>query len=728
MSTGTETTRHYRTCTLCEAMCGLVIETSGNEVRSIRGDKDDVLSKGHICPKAVALQDIQQDADRLRQPMRRTPTGWEPMAWDEAFDEVVRRLKDVRKKHGRNAVGVYQGNPTVHNYGSMIFGPNFFRTLKTRNRFSATSVDQLPHQLAAFFMFGHQLLVPIPDIDHTDFLLILGANPAASNGSLMSAPGAADRIKAIRRRGGKAVLVDPRRTETAPLVDTHHFIRPGTDVLLLMAMLQTIFDEGLDHPGELAGITDGIDTLRALVADTTPEQVAPHVGISADDIRSLAREFAGAKKAVCYGRFGVSTQAFGGVTHWLINVLNLVTGNLDRPGGAMFTLPAVDIVGLTKKAKGGFRGGYGRWHSRVRKLPEFAGELPVAALAEEILTEGEGQIRALVTSAGNPVLSTPNGSQLDQALEGLEFMVAIDFYINETTRHADIILPPTPPLEHDHYDLVFHVLAIRNTAKYSPATLPASAGTRHDWQIFLELQRRMEGGGLRNRIQYEALRRMGPRGILALGLRSGPHGAKANPLSTGLTFTRLRKQPHGIDLGPLEPQLPHRLATTDGRIQAAPTELVDDVKRVRARFFGATGSADDSAVDENMDLSLIGRRHVRSNNSWMHQYERLVKGPDRCTLLMHPADAHARGLTDGARIRLTSRIGSVDAPLEISDSMMPGVVSLPHGWGHNRPGTRVGMAEAHAGVSLNDVTDDRAVDPLAGTAVLNGIPVRVESA
>jgi anaerobic selenocysteine-containing dehydrogenase len=713
------TTTHCRTCTLCEAMCGLVLETDGGRVVSVRGDAEDPFSRGHICPKGVALGDVHADPDRLRQPMRRTSAGWRAIPWDEALDEATQRLRAVQREHGRDAVAVYQGNPTVHNYGTLLFAPGFVRALGTRNRFSATSVDQLPHHVAAYSMFGHQLLIPIPDLDRTDFFLVLGANPAVSNGSLMSAPDAAGRIKAIRRRGGIVVVIDPRRTETAALADRHHFIRPGTDALLLMALLHVVFAEGLDRPGRLAGFTEGVDAARAAVAELSPERAAAATGIAADDIRALARAFAAAPSAVCYGRCGVSTQEFGGLAHWLINLLNLVTGNLDRPGGAMFTRPAVDVLKQTR------RGSVGRFRSRVRGLPEFGGELPVATLAEEILTPGPGQVRAVVTSAGNPVLSTPNGAQLDRALAGLDFMVSVDFYLNETTRHAHLILPPTSPLEHDHYDLAFYTLAVRNAAKYSPAVFPAPAGALHDWQIFLGLQRRLERG-TRARLKHAALGRLKPHGMLDLGLRTGPYGAGLNPFGGGLSLRRLRRHPHGMDLGALHPALPARLFTPSGKIDAAPAPLLADVDRLRARLAEseAQGAA---AADGGFDLLLIGRRQLRGNNSWMHNYPRLMKGRERCTLLLHPADAAARGIVDGAMVRLGSRAGSVDVPAEVSDEVMPGVVSLPHGFGHGRPGIGTAVAAAHPGASVNDVTDDRFLDALTGNAALNGVPVRVEA-
>jgi anaerobic selenocysteine-containing dehydrogenase len=711
-------TTHYRTCTLCEAMCGLVLETDGGRVVSVRGDGEDPFSRGHICPKGVALGDVHADPDRLRQPMRRTAGGWQPVSWDEALDEAAERLRAVQRAHGRDAVAVYQGNPTVHNYGSLLYAPGFIRALGTRNRFSATSVDQLPHHLAAYYMFGHQLLIPIPDLDRTAFFLVFGANPAVSNGSLMSAPDAAGRIKAIRRRGGTVVVIDPRRTETAELADRHHFIRPGTDALLLLALLHVVFAEGLETSRRLADVTEGLDAVRAIAADFPPERAAAVTGIAAEEIRALARAFAAAPSAVCYGRCGVSTQEFGGLAHWLINLLNLVTGNLDRPGGAMFTHPAVDVLKRTR------RGSHGRFRSRVRGLPEFGGELPVATLAEEMLTPGPGQVRALVTSAGNPVLSTPNGAQLDRALAGLEFMVSVDFYLNETTRHAHLILPPTGPLEHDHYDLVFYLLSVRNVARFSPAVFPAAPDALHDWEIFLALQRRLERGA-KARLKHAALARLRPHGMLDLGLRTGPYGAGFKPFGRGLSLRRLRKHPHGIDLGPLKPALPARLFTKDGKIHAAPAPLLDDVARLRARLLDGAGEAG-GVVDGGFDLLLIGRRQLRSNNSWMHNYPRLMKGRDRCTLLLHPADAAARGIEAGASVRLSSSAGSVVVPAELSDEVMPGVVSLPHGFGHGRPGIGTTVAAAHPGASANDVTDDDFLDALTGNAALNGVPVRVE--
>ena len=718
---------HYRACNLCEAICGIEIKVEGGQQLTIRGDKDDPFSRGYICPKAVALQDIHYDKDRLKYPVRRIPNGWRRIGWDEAFDEVAKNLKGVYAKHGRNSIGAYLGNPVVHNYGALLFAPRFLRSLHTRNRFSATSVDQLAHHVASFLMFGHQLMLPIPDVDRTKLFLVLGANPAVSNGSMMTAPGMGRRLQEIQRHGGKVILIDPRKNETARLVDQHLFIRPGTDVLLLLALLHVIFDEGLTRPGPLASFTNGLEKIGSLVKEFPPESVASITGIEPDQIRRLAREFATAESAVCYGRIGVSTQEFGAVCQWLINVLNIVTGNLDRPGGAMFTLPAFDPLSVPESMAP--RGSFARWHSRVRKLPEFAGELPVAALAEEILTPGDGQIKALVTLAGNPVLSTPNGRELDEALASLEFMVSIDFYINETTRHAHIILPPTSSLERGHYDVAFNLLAVRNTAKFSPPLFDPAPDARADWQILAELQTRMEHNGrpgsIARGIRQKFTRRFfGPERILDLGLRSGPYGAGLNPFSKGLTLRKLRKAVHGIDLGPLTSCLPKRLGTTDKRIALAPKILIKDLERVKAKFF------DGEPQDLNGNLLLVGRRHLQSNNSWLHNTRRLLRDDEtrpRCTILMHPVDAARRNLSTGQKVMVESRVGSIVIPIEVSEEMMPGVVSIPHGWGHDRPGNKMEVAQQHPGQSINDLTDNQAIDALCGTAAFNGTAVTVSA-
>ena len=716
---------HYRSCNLCEAICGIEISVEAERKLIIRGDKEDPFSRGYICPKAVALQDFHFDADRLRQPVRRTASGWQRISWDEALDEVGKNLKRIYATYGRNSTATYLGNPNVHNYGAMLFAPGFLRSLHTRNRFSATSVDQLAHHLAAYLMFGHQLLLPVPDVDRTNLFLILGANPAVSNGSMMTAPDISNRLQALRERGGKVIVVDPRRNETARVADRHLFIRPGTDVFLLLALLHVIFAEQLTRLNRLASFTDGVEAVAKIAAEFSPERVASVTRIEAQEIRRLAREFVAAESAVCYGRIGLSTQEFGGVCQWLINVLNIVTGNLDREGGAMFPLPAFDPVTAPRSLAP--RGSYGRWRSRVRKLPEFGGELPVVALAEEILTPGDGQVKALVTLAGNPVLSTPNGRELDRALESLEFMVSIDPYINETTRHAHIILPPTSPLERGHYDLAFHVLAIRNTTKFSPVLFERDKDALHDWEILLELQTRMEqhGNDLFRLLKRNLIRSFGPERILDLALRFGPYGGRLNPFSKGLTLKKVKAAVHGIDLGPLRPCLPARLRTDNRVINLAPELFVQDIERVKSRLANATSNGDSDG-----QLLLIGRRQLRSNNSWLHNSSRLVKGnpaKPRCTILMHPTDAVDRNLKQGQEALVKSRVGAISLPVELSNEIMRGVVSIPHGWGHDRAGNQLAVAQQHAGASINDLTDESSIDLLCGTAAFNGTPVTVEA-
>ncbi len=701
---------HYRACNLCEAICGLEITHDNGVVLSIQGDKNDPFSRGHICPKAVGLKDIYEDPNRLRTPLKRTETGWIGISWEQAFDEVADRLRQIRAEYGPNAVGFYAGNPSVHNSGTFLAAPGFVKAMGTRTLFSASSVDQFPHHFAAWQLFGHPLLMPVPDLDRTDFWLILGGNPIVSNGSIMTAPDVANRLRAIQQRGGKVIVVDPRRTETANRADEHHFIRPGTDVFLLLAMVQTLFAENKVNPGRLAEFTDGFDTLRDAAADFTPERVALITGMSATVIRRLALELAAAERAALYGRVGVSVQEFGGLCLWLINALNMLTGHLDQPGGMMFTSPAIDLLGggPTGKPKPYTR--YDRFRSRVSNRPEFMGELPVSCLAEEIQTPGPGKIRAMVTSCGNPVLSTPNGGQLDDALAGLDLMVSIDIFLNETTRHADYILPPATGLEVAHYDLTFHALAIRNTTRYSEPMLPKSPDARYDWEIFDELRLRLEHDDFGS---ATAPTLTNPETKLDLGLRYGPYGQ-----SHGLSIDTLRQYPHGIDLGPLQSQLPGRLITANGRINLAPAPFLADLDRVR-RSLRAAPLADGQ-------LLLISRRHLRDNNSWMHNAHRLVKGRNRCTLQLNPADAVALGVTTGDAVRVRSRVGQVELPAEVTNDMMPGVVCIPHGYGHNRPGIRLDVARQHAGVSINDLTDETKLDELTGNAVLSGVPVWVD--
>ena len=694
------------TCPLCEALCGVLVEVDGRRIREVRGDPDDPFSRGYICPKAAALADLHDDPDRIRTPLVRAGAEWREASWDEALDRAAAGLDRVRRRHGRDAVALYYGNPVAHNLGLLTHGLAFRRAFGTRNVYSASSTDQLPQMLAALRMFGHLGLIPVPDVDRTDFLLIIGANPVVSNGSLMSAPDMRRRLGGIRQRGGQVVVVDPRRTQTAAIADEHLAIRPGADALLLAGMLHVIATEGWMRLGRLAGRVKRLDALTAFVRDLPPERVAGRIGIAPGAIRRLAFAFAHARRAACYGRVGLCTQRYGTLAAWLQQALNLVTGRLDEVGGMLLPTPAVDGVGILGRL--GWRGTFDRWRSGARGLPEFSGELPVAGLADEIEHAGPRTVRALITVAGNPVLSAPNGRRLDRALGSLEHVVAVDPYLNETTRHAHVLLPPASPLARPHYPLALGSFAVRNVAKYADPVIPRTGEQRHDWEILVELGARALTPRPLRRLVARAATVLRPERILDLLLRVGPYH---------LTLARLRAAPHGVDLGPLQPgRVAACIATADGRIDIAPEDFL---REARDRLCAEV----DRGVTDG--LVLIGRRQLRSNNSWMHNSPRLVKGADRCVLLLHPDDAAPRRLVTGELAALESETGALDVAVEVTDAVRPGVVSLPHGWGHDRDGVRLGVARAHAGVSANDVTSERHLDTLSGNAAFNGLPVTV---
>ena len=693
---------HYRTCNLCEAMCGLEITYKEKKVISIVGDKKDPLSKGFICPKSLALKDLYEDPDRLKTPIKRTENGWQEISWTEAFDEVEIQIKKIQEKYGNNAVATYQGNPNVHNVGSMLYGGPFLKSLKTKQKYSATSADQLPHHIASLKMFGHQMLIPIPDIERTDYLLILGANPGASNGSLLTAPGFPQKIKSIQKRGGKVINIDPRFTETSKISSQHLYINPGKDALFLLSLLHVIFDQGIEDKTHLSNYLKGLEEIKEIVKEYSPKKTALLIGIDSLEIQKIAKDFMNSKTAVCYGRMGVSTQEYGGICQWLINVLNIVTNNMDKVGGAMFTKPAIDLVYMTGIQ--GKVGNFDRYRSRVHNLPEYSGELPVATLADEILTEGEGQIKMFICTAGNPVLSAPNGKKMEKALEKLDFMVSIDIYLNETSKYANIILPTTNGLETLHYDLVFHQLAIRNTAKLSEVLFEKDENQKHDWQILNELTERIT----------EKKNSLTPEMMLDNMFQYSPY-KEAN-----LSVNKLKENPNGIDLGSLQPLLIKRIFTVDKKINISPKFFIDDLKRLDKELY-----KDTKEEETKYPFALIGRRHLRNNNSWMHNSKLLMKGKNRCTVLMSSKDANNLSITDHQKIKIISNVGSIELPVEISDEMKEGVLSIPHGFGHNRNGTKIKLAEENAGESINDLTDDNKIDKLTGNANFSGTRVKV---
>ncbi len=687
-------TVHARTCHLCEAACGLLITLDAGTVIKIVADPDDPLSRGHICPKGTALQDIQDDPDRLRTPKKRVKDAWYDIGWEQAFQEIAVRTRSLVEAYGPNTVAIYRGNPSVHNLGLATHGSFISKALKTKNNFSATTLDQIPHHLVGLWMYGHSLMIPVPDIDRSSYFLVLGANPMASNGSLWTVPGIKGRIEALKKRGGKLVVVDPRRTETAALGSEHIALRPGHDAAFLIGILLSLKAQGLLNSRHLEPLLVGFDKVWAALKPFSIEWVAKITGLDSHKINSLARDLGTASHPVVYGRMGVSVQSYGTLCQWLIQLINIAIGSLDHEGGMMFTTPAVDLVAITGK------GSVGRHVSRVSHKPEVLGEFPAAVLAEEILTPGDGQVRALFTFAGNPVLSSPNGRQLDMALEQLELMVSVDIYMTETARHADYILPPVGPLQRSHYPSVFFALGVHNSSKYSPPLLPVQNDERHDWQIADRLARDISawsGHGIAQEFSPDQ----------ALEMMLAGSGS-------GITLDALKANPHGINLGPLKPCLPEKLRTSDKKIHCAPEALLADLKRL---------FADDTMNGQG--LRMIGRRHVRSNNSWMHNSQRLIKGPNRCTMMINPADADARGLSEGSTARVTSRVGTIELPAEITENIMPGVISIPHGFGHDRDGVGWQTAKAHAGVSINDLTDELESDPVSGNAVLNGTPVQV---
>ncbi len=735
-------TTHHRICPLCEACCGLEIKVRDRRVISIRGHKDDVLSRGYICPKAIALKDLHEDPDRLRSPRIRRNGVHVEATWEEAFAEIERRLPPLLAGHGRNAVALAVGNPAAHKIGLLTYFPKLARALGTRNVFSASTLDQMPKQLASGLMFGHWLSVALPDISRTDLLLVIGANPLASNGSMWTVPDFRGKAKALQARGGRLIVIDPRRTETAAIADAHHFIRPGGDVFMLAAMVHTLFAEGLVSLGRVASWVNGVRDVEAAVSPFTPESVASRCGVPAPTIRALARQLATTPRAAVYARIGTCTQEYGTLASWLVDVLNTLTGHLDVEGGMLFAKSAAFAANTAGKPGVGKGVGTGRHHARVSGAPEVFGELPITCLAEEIETPGQGQVRALITVGTNPVLSSPNGPRLSSALETLDLMISLDIYLNETTRHADVILPAPSPLEDLHYDVAFPQLSWRNHARYSAPVLPPPQDQPPEWQTLLKLAAIVQGKGAQcdanalDDAQFEddtqrmfgpeadavmaATRGLrGPQRLLDAALRAGPNGAGFGSEKDGLSLRKVMEASAegGIDLGELQPRIPEMLRTPSGKVELAPPLLLQDLQRAAADVGRAPPS-----------LVIIGRRDVRTNNSWMHNLPTLAKGPMRCTVLVHPEDAARHGVSDGALATLRNGAGQLRAQVRLSLDMMPGVVSLPHGWGHDLPGTQLSVAAQRPGANINTLLDDQSRDPLSGNAVLSGVAVSMEPA
>ncbi|MER7691153.1 molybdopterin oxidoreductase family protein [Streptomyces sp. NPDC097610] len=733
-----------RVCPLCEATCGLTLTIEGTRVTGARGDRDDVFSKGFICPKGASFGAADGDPDRLRTPLVRTDGELREATWQEAFDAIAAGLGPIVEQHGPHALGIVLGNPNVHTMAGALYPPVLLTALRTHNVFTASTLDQMPKHVSSGLLYGDANAIPVPDLDHTDHLLLIGANPLESNGSLCTAPDFPGKLKALRARGGTLTVIDPRTTRTAKLADRHVTVRPGTDALLLAAMTYVLFEEKLVDLRDLAPHVQDVEELAIAVQDFTPEAAGEACDVDADTIRALARELAAAPTAAVYGRIGSCTVPHGTLASWLVDVLNILTGNLDRPGGALFPQAATD---KTPRPAGPGRGfALGRWHSRVSRHPEAKGELPLAALAEEIDTATpEGSpVRALIAIAANPVLSAPDGNRLDKALDSLDFMVSVDPYLNETARHADVVLPPPPPSQSAHHDFAFNTLAVRNQVRYNRPAVPLEPGRMAETEILARLVLAATGmhgadpsavdamvidstlgkavqdphGPVHERDPKELATRLtgesGPERRLDMMLRLGPYGEGFGARPDGLSLEKLLAHPHGIDLGPLRPRLPRPLKTRSGRIELLPAPIVDDLPRLRAAL-----------RERPAAIVLVGRRHLRSNNSWMHNVPALTGGTNRCTLHIHPEDAARLGLADGAAVRVKGAGGEVIAAAEVTDTVRRGVVSLPHGWGHDRPGTRMSHAALDPGVNVNQLLDGSLLDPLSGTAVLNGVPVEL---
>ncbi|MFD8653514.1 molybdopterin oxidoreductase family protein [Streptomyces mirabilis] len=733
-----------RVCPLCEATCGLTLTIEGTRVTGARGDRDDVFSKGFICPKGASFGAADGDPDRLRTPLVRTDGELREATWQEAFDAIAAGLGPIVEQYGPHALGIVLGNPNVHTMAGALYPPVLLSALRTHSVFTASTLDQMPKHVSSGLLYGDANAIPVPDLDHTDHLLLIGANPLESNGSLCTAPDFPGKLKALRARGGTLTVIDPRTTRTAKLADRHVTIRPGTDALLLAAMTYVLFEEKLVDLRELAPHVQDVKELATAVRDFTPEAASEACDVDADTIRALARELAAAPTAAVYGRIGSCTVPHGTLASWLVDVLNILTGNLDRPGGALFPQAATD---KTPRPAGPGRGfALGRWRSRVSRHPEAKGELPLAALAEEIDTATpEGSpVRALIAIAANPVLSAPDGDRLDKALDSLDFMVSVDPYLNETARHADVVLPPPPPSQSAHHDFAFNTLAVRNQVRYNRPAVPLEPGRMAETEILARLVLAATGmhgadpsavdamvidstlgkavqdphGPVHERDPKELATRLtgesGPERRLDMMLRLGPYGEGFGARPDGLSLEKLLAHPHGIDLGPLRPRLPQPLKTRSGKIELLPAPIVDDLPRLRAAL-----------RERPAAIVLVGRRHLRSNNSWMHNVPALTGGTNRCTLHIHPEDAARLGLADGTAVRVKGAGGEVVAPAEVTDTVRRGVVSLPHGWGHDRPGTRMSHAALDPGVNVNQLLDGSLLDPLSGTAVLNGVPVEL---
>jgi anaerobic selenocysteine-containing dehydrogenase len=733
-------------CRICEPLCGMVATVEDGELVQLRPDKDHPLSKGFACPKGIAFAEVHNDPDRVLHPLRKNASGeFEQVGWEEALDDIAKRLGAVRAEHGGNSIGGYFGNPSAFNMAHTLWFPAFMKAIGSRNIYSAGSQDVNNRFVASELLYGSPITAPIPDLARTDLLVIIGANPLVSHGSVMSAPRIKEELHGITDRGGRVVVVDPRRSETAREFEWLP-VNPDGDAWLLLSLLHVLFEDGLADQGALAEQARGADDLRRLAAPFAPEETEAHHGIPAADVRKLAEDLANTKRAAVYGRTGTCLGRSGTLTTFLLDAVNVVAGNLDRVGGAMFgTLGAPGERRATKAALGGILK-TGAARSRIGGFPSVLATMPGALMAKEMTTPGEGQIRALILSAGNPVLSVPNGDELEAALDGLDFFVAMDLYVNETNAHADYVLPATTMYERDDFPIAFQTLFTTPFRQATRAVVPPRGEAREEWTVLEEVMRRMPEGPRRVRAFQVGRRLFGPLAKAAMSpmrvadniVRMGKGGDRFGLKRGGLNLKKLLDEhPSGVIVDDhLQPGALGTIAWHDDRkVHLDAPGIAEEIERLNER-----------PADPDFPLSLIGMRELRSENSWMHNSPLLQRGGRVQTARIHPADAEAIGVADGARVAVISPNGRIELPALLTDEVKQGVVAIPHGWGHkgsgswrtanssgagksdgNGNGKPVPGTEGGVNINLLMSTEVEDVEPLAGMAHLNGVPIRLEA-
>jgi formate dehydrogenase len=715
------TEQHTTFCRICEAACGMVATVEDGRITKLRPDRDHPLSQGEACPKGVAMLEVHDDPDRVLHPMRRRADGegFERVSWREAIADIGTRLRAVRDEHGGDAIGWYMGNPGAFSYSHPLWVKGFVDALGSKHYYTASSQDVSNRFAASALLYGSPALLPIPDLNRTKFLLVVGANPLVSHGSVLTAPRIRHQLDEIVERGGRVVVVDPRRSETARQYE-HVPVQPDSDAQLLLSLLHVIFDEHLEDTAAITEQSTGTQLLRNAAAEHPPEATESATGVPADTVRALARDIAAAESAAIYGRTGSCLGRHGTLVSFLLDALGLVTGNLDRPGGLVFGRP---VIALDEVAHRGGLDSYGKVHSRIGGFPDVLGAMPASLMAEEITTPGDGQMHALFVSAGNPVMSVPDGDKLTRALVELDLLVSIDLYVNETNKHADYVLPAATFLEREDLPIAFLGFYTTPFIQWTEPVVAPRGEARDEWETIDDIagelgivplpipQLRMLGRRL--------TRWLTPQRLVELLLRTSAQGDLFGLRRGKLNLDVLRKHPSGIvvDEQIATGVLRKRIYTRDKRVNLQPQQLREALDRLRD-----LGGADSGG---EFPLRLIGLRELRSHNSWMHNSPMLMRGKRTHAARVHPDDAVAHGLSDGGGVRITSKHGSLEVAVKVTDEIVAGTVALPHGWGHHG-GWQVANAAggANSNVLAGSAVED--LEPLAGMAFLNGIRVKLE--